>query len=66
MTEEKRVRKDAKVEDILALMELNKAEYEAMSEGLKKKKAQGEKLAETAASFHGDDHLKGVFDKDKK
>jgi hypothetical protein len=66
MTEERKVKPDAKTEDILALMDLNKAEYEAMQEGMRKKKAEGEKLADTAASLHGDKHLNGVFDKEKK
>jgi hypothetical protein len=66
MSEEPKVRADAKLEDIRALMDLNRAEAEALQEGMKKRKADGEKLADTAASLHGDKHLNGVFDKDKK
>jgi hypothetical protein len=66
MTDEPKVRADAKAEDILALMDLNRAEAEALQEGMRKRKAEGEKLADTAASLHGDKHLNNVFDKDKK
>jgi uncharacterized membrane protein YqiK len=66
MTEERKVRPDAKIEDIQALMELNRREAEAMQEGMRKKKAEAIKVANTASSLHGDKHLDGVFDQNKQ
>lgn len=65
VTKEAKVSPDAKLEDLMALMELNRAEAAAIQEGLRKKMAEGAKLANTAASFHDDKQLEGVLD-DKK
>lgn len=61
--EERKVRPDASIEDIMALMEYNKATAEAMQEGIQKRIKEGKNLAATAVAFHGDQHLKDVLDK---
>lgn len=66
VTKEFRISPDARFEDLQALMELNRAEAEALQEGLRKKQASGAKLAKTAASLHDDKQLEGVLEsKDK-
>lgn len=62
MSDEQEIRPDASIEDIMTLMEYNKAKAEALQEGMQKRLKEGKNVADTAA-FHGDKHLEGVLDK---
>lgn len=64
-TKQTRVNPDAKLEDLMALMELNRAEAEWIQDGIRQRMSEGAKVARTAASLHDDSHLEGVLEKDK-